>query len=197
MKYILYTTSRSSWIKKQADIFATEISKTKGRGEVTIDVVYKDIKKIVVTTDANGVTRPSWDWFDATFPQKDYVGVIFHFTPALRKKWKISLDLNGSQNNENTTYPAFWVCCNTHVTAKGYDNLSEFLRLLFHEHAHFDENLDDKVGNILTHNSVHYTDYTLKKIHLYHYLVDYRGQTFKDKVNTLVNKVIKHVKKYI
>ena len=37
--YVLYTTSKSKRVQEQADIFASEISGTKGRGEVKITVV--------------------------------------------------------------------------------------------------------------------------------------------------------------
>ena len=113
--------------------------------------------------------------------------------------------INGSRNGNNKDYPEFWLSCDTSPEpAEGYEYtvlsrfvVTEYLRLLFHEHAHFDEDLDDKVGNLLTQTSVHDFDYRLKKIHLFHYVVDYRGQDFKDKVNKILNKVIKLAKRFI
>ena len=75
--------------------------------------------------------------------------------------------------------------------------MTGFLRKLFHEHAHFDEDLDDDLGNVLTQTSVHDMDYKLKKIHLYHHLVDYRGQAFKESVQAVMNSVIKLAKRII
>jgi len=197
MKYILYTTSKSSWYQKQADIFASEISKTKGRGEVSIDVEHLIPHKVNTLRDSDGDVRFSWDWFSLRFLQKGYDGVIFHFTPYYKRKWDIQDRINGSQNDRNTVYPEFWVCCDRNQMAKGYEDLTELLRLLFHEQAHFDENLDDSVGNILTHDSVHLIDYSIKQIHRYHHLVDYRGQAIRDKINRLMNEVIKFVKRTI
>ena len=54
-RYILYTTSKSSWFREQADIFAKEISKTKGRGEVVIEKVVTKTK--VVKEKGQEVTK--------------------------------------------------------------------------------------------------------------------------------------------
>jgi hypothetical protein len=191
--YILYTTSKSAWIKEQAELFASEISKTKGRGEVRIEVVHRIPKRVPVQTDQKGHVKPVWGLFE----RDKYNGVIFHFTPYYRAKWGITATINGSRNDKNLAYPEFWVCADTYEMAKGYNDLSEFLRLLFHEHAHFDEDLDDAIGNVLTQESVHDVDYKLKKIHQYHYLVDYRGQALKEAVNQVMNDVIKLVKRFI
>jgi hypothetical protein len=191
--YILYTTSKSAWIKEQAEIFAAEISKTKGRGEVKIEVVHKIPKKIATRIDPKGQIKPVWGFF----PKDSYNGVIFHFTPYYRQKWRLAEAVNGTRNEDNLEYPEFFVCADTHVMAEGYEDLPEFLRLLFHEHAHFDEDLDDQLGNVLTQNSVHDMDYKLKQIHKYHYLVDYRGQALKEAVNKVMNDVIKLAKKFI
>lgn len=199
--YILYTTSTSGWYQEQADIFASEISKTKGRGEVNIvvkNIRIKDYPDLYV--DKDGDILPKWSWFRSICRKNDYDGVILHFTPMYRKRWGIKSGqkgkiVNGSRNKDNREYPEFWVCSEKEMS-DGYD-LSQFLRLLFHEHAHFDEDLDDKLGNLLTQTSVHDFDYRLKKIHLYHYVVDYRGQNFKEKVNKVINDVVKLVKRFI
>lgn len=198
MKYILYTTTKiSKKLRDEADIFASEISKTKGRGIVTVDIVQKIPRGIVpVEPDTDGDVRFTFDWFRQQFPKGDYDGVIFHFTPYYKRKWGMTYWVNGVRNKDNRDYPEFWVCCDLDEMADGYD-ISKFLRLLFHEQAHFDEDLDDNLANILTQTSVHDMDYRLKKIHLYHYLVDYRGQNYKEQVNKVVNAVIKLVKKFI
>lgn len=198
MRYILYTTTKISR-KLRADVvfFANEISKTKGREKVTIDIVQKIPKGIVpVQPDTDGDIRFTFDWFRQQFPKGDYDGVIFHFTPYYRRKWDMTEKVNGVRNIENKDYPEFWICCDVGEMAKGYD-ITQLVRLLFHEQAHYDEDQDDSVANILTQDSVHDFDYRLKKIHQYHYLVDYRGKAYKDKVNKVINQVIKLVKKYI
>lgn len=209
MKYILYTTTKiSKKLRDEADIFASEISKTKGRGEVTIDIVQKIPRGIVpVEPDTEGHVRFTFDWFRQQFPKGDYDGVIFHFTPYYKRKWGMTFWVNGVRNKDNREYPEFWVCDDLeNVSAVGYENerisgtdiiVTDFLRKFFHEQAHFDEDLDDNLANILTQTSVHDMDYRLKKIHLYHYLVDYRGQNYKEQVNKVVNAVIKLVKKFI
>jgi hypothetical protein len=201
--YILYTTSKSNWIKEQADIFAKEISKTKGRGEVKITVVTNKLPtppKMVLRPD--GYYMPSWEWFSTNYPKGDFDAVIAHFTPYYRTKWGIKGSkgpIGGSRRSENKEYPQFWVCADLATEpADGYPEwVNDFLRKMFHEHAHYDEDQDDTVGNVLTQNSVHDVDYKLKKIHQYHYLVDYRGKDLKEKVNKLVTQIIKLAKKYI
>ena len=199
MKYILYTTTKiSKKLKTQVDFFASEISKTKGRGVVTIDIVQKIPRAVPVEPDTDGDIRFTFDWFRQQFPKGDYDGVIFHFTPYYRYKWGMTLSVNGVRNKYNRDYPEFWVCDDLKEKADGYpDHITNFIRKLFHEQAHFDEDLDDNLANILTQTSVHDMDYRLKKIHLYHYLVDYRGQNYKEQVNKVVNAVIKLVKKFI
>lgn len=205
--YILYTTSKSKKVQEQADIFASEISKTKGRGEVKIKVVHKRPNWCDRALDVDGHVKPTWEWFDNMFPKADYDGVIFHFNTRQRKDWQITPTINGSRNPYNLDIPQFWLCDDLKTTpAEGYEKeriydtdiiITNFLRLLFHEHAHFDEDLDNTVGNILTQDSVHDTDYKLHRIHLYHYMVDYRGKDLKEKVTKVVNTVFKLAKKYI
>jgi hypothetical protein len=209
--YILYTTSKSNWIKEQADIFAKELSKTKGRGEVKITVVTNKLPKPPkMELRADNYYMPSWQWFNTSLPRLDYDGVIFHFSTYYRSKWGIKGGkglIGGSRNLDNKEFPQFWVCDDLkELPAKGYEKeriydtdiiVTDFLRKLFHEHAHYDEDQDDTVGNILTQNTVHDMDYKLKKIHLYHYLVDYRGKDLKEKVNKIVTQVIKLAKKFI
>ena len=209
--YILYTTSKSKRVQEQADIFASEISKTKGRGEVQIKVVYKKApRKITMVLRDDGYYMPSWEWFNAALPRLDYDGVIFHFTTYYRSKWGIKGKkgpVGGSRNLDNKDFPQFWVCDDlAEVPAHGYEKekiydtdiiVTDFLRKLFHEHAHYDEDIDDTVGDILTQHSVHDTDYKLHQIHLYHYLVDYRGKKLKEDVAKVMAATFKLVKKFI
>jgi hypothetical protein len=196
--YILYTTSQVSWYQEQADIFAHEISKTKGRGEVKVVVKTVRIKDVAVGKDNDGDIKPTWEWFTKTFAKGEYDGVIFHFTPYYRKLWGITGSIGGARNPDNKEYPEFWICADKGVLASGYPEwVTDFLRKLFHEHAHYDEDQDDTVGNILTQSTVHDMDYKLKKIHQYHHLVDYRGKALKETVNKLLIQVIKLAKKYI
>ena len=196
-KYILYTTKKTKYLEIYVDSFARKISKTKGRGEVEIDIVEKIIKKVPVGVDSDGDILFSFDWFRQQFPKGDYDGVIFHFRPEERKRWKMTRSINGSRNKDNREYPEFWVCADDKAMAEGYDALPEIMRLLCHEHGHYDEDLDDQLANLLTQDSVHDFDYRLKKIHIFHLLVDYRGQAYKEQVNKVINAVIKLVKKYI
>lgn len=193
--YILYTTSKSKKVQEQADVFAQAISQTKGRGEVKIDVQYKRPKFSVPTVD--GVL--SWSWFRQEFPREYnsivYDGVIYHFLRSQKKRW--GLTANGKKHTENKDYPEFWFSADIDQMAEGYEDLTEFLRLLYHEHGHFDEDLDDSVGNVLTQDSVHKVDYELKQIQYYHLLIDYRGQALKEKVQQFLLSVMRLAKKII
>lgn len=211
--YILYTTSKSTRVQEQADIFAGELSRTKGRGEVRIKVVTNKLPrppKMVLRSD--GYYMPSWEWFNASLPLLDYDGVIFHFSTYYRSKWGIKSPkkdtvIGGSRNSDNKDFPQFWVCddlspepAKGYETAKIYDTdiiVTDFLRKLFHEHAHYDEDVDDTVGDNLNQDSVHDMDYKLHQIHLYHYMVDYRGKELKEQVAKVVSAVFKLVKKFI
>ena len=211
MKYILYTTSKSKRVQEQADIFASEISKTKGRGEVKITVVTNKLPtapKMIQRLD--GYYMPSWEWFNASLPCLDYDGVIFHFSTYYRSKWGIKGrkgPIGGSRNKDNKDFPQFWVCDDLkELPAEGYEKeriydtdiiVTDFLRKLFHEHAHYDEDVDNSVGDNLNQESVHDMDYKLHQIHLYHYLVDYRGKKLKEDVAVLIAKIFKLVKKFI
>lgn len=197
-KYILYTTSKGSWIKDEVVAFCKAISKTKGRGTVELgDVVFKKPNTVKVVRDDDGDIKPSWEWFRSTYPKGDHDGVIVHMTDYYKRKWGITNTINGSRNPDNTDYPEFWICAERNEKADGYKDLTEASRLLFHEHGHFDEDVDDAYSNILTQDSVHKTDYYLKQIDKYHLLVDYRGKFLKEKVNELINQVFKLAKKII
>lgn len=204
MKYIVYTTSQPSAVQPLVDAWAREISKTKGRGIVTVDVVRKVLRRPKIEEDTDGDLRFPWEYFTRVFPRGDYDGVIFHFTPYYRRKWDMSQNINGSRNQNNRQYPEFWVCSELDTKAKGYsglfngyNGLLEIHRLLFHEQAHYDEDVDDEVGNVLTQDSVHTVDYKLRQIHKYHLLVDYRGREFKHKVNSVINDIMKLAKKFL
>lgn len=210
--YILYTTSKSKLVQKQANIFAYEISQTKGRGEVKVKVVYKRLfKKPDVGLRADGYIMPSWEWFNKQLPKQDYDGIIFHFSTKERTRWGIKSPtgstIGGSRNSNNKDFPQFWVCDDLlPVPAKGYEEariyntdiiVTDFLRKLFHEHGHYDEDVDDTVGDKMTQLSVHEMDYEHKRIHLYHYLIDFRGKKFKEDVARVVSVVVKLTKKFI
>lgn len=197
MHYLLYTTSTPSAVQPLVNAWAAELGKTKGRGEVTVEVVRKVPRSVKRERDADGDWKFPWPWFTTTFPVGDYDGVIFHFTPHYRRKWKLTESINGSRNPDNLVYPEFWVCADLDAMAKGYTGLLEIHRILFHEQGHYDEDVDDAVGNILTQDSVHKVDYELKQIDKYHLLVDFRGQAFKNTVNKVVNAVMRLAKKYI
>ena len=205
MNYILYTTTKSSWYQDKADIVAERLSNTRGRGKTTITVVHhRAPRSPYVVEDRMGAYRLSWEWFFLNYPREDYDGVFLHFTPYYRKKWGIKGDsyikngvkkhkqINGSRNARNHEYPEFWLCTYKE-DADGYENLSNFERLLYHELGHFDEDLDDLSGNLLPQDSVHNWDYNLKQIHNYHILVDYRGYIVKQKFKSLIKSVIDYV----
>lgn len=170
--YTLYTTSRPATYQKRADAIAADWSRTKGRGEVEIVVVRVKLVKPKVIKDTDGDRVIDWDWFAKQYPNT-HDGVIYQFTPASRRKWRIQATINGSRNPKQRAFPQFWICCDARAKAKGYDGLGEFERLMYHEHAHYDEDGDDTGGNVLTQTSVHDVDYKLKKIQYYHLLVDY------------------------
>lgn len=209
--YVLYTTSKSKRVQEQANIFADEISKTRGRGEVKIEVVHKLPKTVRMVLRTDGYYMPSWDWFRTNYPKGEFDAAIAHFTPYYRTKWGIKSPtgsvIGGSRNPDSKDVPEFWVCDNLALAAaEGYENeriyntdiiVTDFLRKLFHEHAHYDEDVDDSVGDNLNQNSVHDMDYKLKQIHLYHYMVDYRGKDLKEQVAKIVSSVFKLAKKFI
>lgn len=196
-RYIFYTTEKVSKVRPLTDLFAADISRTKGRGVIKIDVVHKIPQSVDTIVDADGDTVLYWPWFRKTFDKSYYDGVIFHFTPQYRKLWGTEPTINGSRNRENKEYPEYWICCTLTKKARGYQDLLEFLRLNYHEHAHFDEDLDNHIGDFLTQNTVHDMDYNLKKIHLYHLLIDYRGKAIKELVDKIIIKTINIIKSYV
>lgn len=188
MKIALYSTSTSSWYQKEADKVAAIFSK---RVPMEIEMISIDRPKSVQTiVDSDGDTRLTWDWLRVRFPLPEgYDGVGFHFTSYYKDKWGIR-GLKGSKNSFNKEYPEFWFSSDKGDMAEGYEDLSDFARILLHELSHFFEDLDDEFGNKLMQESVHLVDYELKQIHLYPLLIDYRGWELKRKVAHLVTKVL-------
>lgn len=195
--YILYTTATARTYQARTDVVAAEWSKTKGRGLVEVIVKQVRPKKPKLAKDSDGDTIIDWTWFTTEFPAYPYDGSFFQFTPRQRKAWGITSSINGCRNRDNRDYPQFWLCCDAKAMAKGYTDLGEFERLMYHEHAHYDEDVDDVVGDNLSQDTVHQVDYELKQIDKYHLLVDYRGKALKEAVNKAVLAVIKFAKKYI
>lgn len=191
MKYVIYTTTSSPWYQDRADEVAKRLSESKGRNNVQIDVLHiAPFRNPPLIVDNDGDSRFAWDWLATRLYKGGYNGVGFHFTPYYRRKWDISDHINGSRNALNQVYPQFWLCCGKEE-ADGYTHLTEFERLLLHEIAHFDEDLDDANGNLLSQESVHIFDYQKKAIHLYPRFVDYRGYNLKQSIDRLVSNVIK------
>lgn len=176
MKITIYTTSPSKWYRTKAknveNAYAPYFPLT--FTFKTIDVPKKPVFKV----DKDGDKCLDWDWFNQTF-QGDAKG--FHFDKKTAKKWGIKL--GGQRNSNSKDFPQFWLTCDKEK-AKGYD-FSNFERLLYHEPAHFWEDIDDKYGNKLVQGSVHHADYDLKKIHEYHLGVDFSLLTNEGKVSFL------------
>jgi hypothetical protein len=193
MKIILYSTSKSDWYQEEADKVAVIFGKKIPGFE--IDVVYTSMPKDGVTfVDSDGDRRPSWDWLNQTFPLPEgYDGVGVHLGSYLYRRWQIK-GILGSRHSQNKDYPFFWFMAKQKEAAEGYDNLSQFSRLLIHELSHFFEDLDDQFGNKLQQNSVHLADYDLKRIQDYPLLIDYRGWVLKRKVWHIINRVINLVR---
>lgn len=196
MKIIIYTTSRSDWYQKEADkvseVFRKKIP------DFQIDVVRKYIPEdAVMFWDSDGDHRPSWDWLTSRFPVPEgYDGVGIHITRYLYRRWGVH-GIRGAKNTVNKDWPQFWFYANKDEMADGYEDLSQFARLLFHEMGHFFEDLDDAFGDKLNQNSVHLVDYDLKRIQDYPLLIDYRGWILKRKIWHLMNQVINLVRKNI
>jgi hypothetical protein len=196
MRIIVYTPSKSDWYQKEADKVA-KIFKKK-IPEFEIDIVYRNIPKEAVTlVDSDGDTRPSWDWFTNTFPlPEDYDGVGVHLASFHYRRWDIN-GIRGSKNTINKDYPEFWFYAKRGEQAPGYEDLSQFARLLLHELSHFFEDLDDLYGDKLAQQSVHIADYNLKAIHMYPLLIDYRGYILKLQVSKIINRVINFARKIL
>lgn len=194
LRYVLYSTTATPWYQEKADKAAWYLSQTPGR-EVKIDVIKVSPPRTPQTiVDQDGDTRFSWDWFTATFPKGNYDGVGFHFTPYYKRKWGLSHRINGTKHSQNKDYPEFWMCCEKE-DANGYEFLSNFERLFIHEVSHFDEDIDDKIGNVLTQESVHWWDYEYKSIQHYPRLVDYNSYNFRKKIAELITKVLLLIQK--
>lgn len=166
MKITIYTTSKSDWYKNEATYVERAYAPY---FPLTFDVVQIDVPSDPqFVLYKNGDKGLDWKWVTKTFP-KVADGVGFHFGPVTAKKWRITL--GGQRNSENKVYPEFWMTCSTRK-AKWYP-FSSFIRILFHELAHFWEDVDNETGNTLNQVSVHYWDYDLKKIHEYHTHVNF------------------------
>lgn len=183
MKIILYTTSNGSWVREYADRIQKRIP------DLEITTKFLLPRRVETIRDNDGDVRLNWDWFDQQFPLLNYDGVAFHFSTYYKRKWAIEPRLNGSKNTKNKIYPQFWFRADKGDLAYGYDNLTEFERLFYHELAHFEEDIDDNYGNKLSQDSVHKVDYELKQIHNYHLLVNRSLFGVKEKLNLIQAKI--------
>ena len=175
MNIVIYTTSSDKWYRTKAKNIEKAYAPLYPLTFtfITIDVPKKPVFKI----DNSGDKCLDWEWFNTIFPSKEGVG--FHFDKKTARKWGIKL--GGQRNSDAKDYPQFWITCGKEK-AKGYD-FSNFERLLYHEIAHFWEDIDNNYGNKLFQNSVHHFDYDLKEIHEYHLGVDFSLLTNEGKIS--------------
>lgn len=166
MNITIYTTSKDKWYRSRA----TRIEKAyKPYYPLTFTFVYVDApKNPVFNIDKDGDKCFNWEWFSKTFPKVDG-GVAFHFNKKYARRWGIKL--GGQRDSNHKDVPYFWLTADKEGR-EGYD-ISNFERILYHESAHFWEDLDNDYGNKLVQDSVHHTDYILKKIHKYHESVNF------------------------
>lgn len=197
MDYVFYTYSRSTLLPSIVQTFASSISTTKGRKPVTVTIIRKSYPRTAKTMkDSDGDVVLDWQWLRERFPRGTYHGVIVHLSPAHRKQYRLPSKINGVRNRNNLLYPEFYVIADPAIQAKHYP-FSDLLRLLYHEQAHYDEDIDNSVGNKLDQDSVHKYDYEKHLIHEYHTMVDYSGQALKDRVHWVVNAVVQLAKKVL
>ena len=165
MNITIYTTSKSKWYRDEA----REVEKAYANF-FPLTFTFIDINEPtpVFKIDKDGDKVLDWDWFTKTFPAR---GACFHFNKKFARKWKIAL--GGQRNSYSKESPQFWVTADREGT-EGY-TFSNFRRLLFHESAHFWEDVDNEIGNALIQSSVHNFDYKLKQIHKYHELVNFKA----------------------
>jgi len=166
MNILIYTTSSDPWYRDKAKLvekaYAPYFPLT--FTFLTIEAPTDPVFRI----DSDGDKCFNWDWFNDTFP-KTSGGVAFHFNKKYAKKWGIKL--GGQRDSNHKDVPYFWLTADKEK-AKGYE-ISNFERLLFHEPAHYWEDIDNDYGNKLVQDSVHHADYDLKTIHRYHESVNF------------------------
>jgi len=165
LKTIIYTTSRSFWIKELFENIYKVIGRAKAVTVHDFEVEYFTLPKNVPTvTRSNGGVYIDWDWFEKTLHRKENNAVCLHITR--RERAKIGMkhptpgkSLGGVFNKDNIDQLFQFV-----VIA---DGPKAFERLFLHELSH---------GFAFWKRAIDYThtwDYVIKQIAGIFYTYDF------------------------
>lgn len=148
MRLTIYTTEPLKPLKALGDEACKYLNQTPGRN---LTIEWKRVEppaKVPTQKDKEGKVRIDWLWFRTKFRTPDSNFVAFHFTPKLRKQYKLTDTIHGSAYRyENTGF--FYLVAKTNEKAKHYP-FAEIVRLILHETAHIDTKLTG-VPWLLTH----------------------------------------------
>lgn len=124
--------SKYKW--KSRDKKHEEIKKLM-RMDVSFDTLQKDLKPEV----KDG--RITYEWYEkniSSLAKGKYTHAVFQFSKADRTKWKISSNLNGSNQRDGDGFGEAWVCCdeNSTMTMDDGEKWNLYVKTVAHEIGH-------------------------------------------------------------
>ncbi len=135
---IIYTAKPSKRLVEAGNIAAAYLNKTPGRH---INITWRKVKALrkvpISKPDADGEVRIDWLWLRSKFGDLTHELVGYHFTPADRKRFKLTTAIDGS-SHLHMGVGFFYLCANPSAKAAGYDDLPEVAQLIIHEISHYD-----------------------------------------------------------
>ena len=163
LKTIIYTTSRSEWIKRDFEKIYKTIRRTKGVTVHDFEVRYFQLPKVVKTyIESSGGVYIDLQWLRENLPSPNNNAVCLHINTMERDRLQLKhpspgFFLGGFFHNDSTD-SKFWFVVIADPNQKSYDSMSSFERLFIHELSH---GFSFWRGDI---DFTHFFDYVLKNI---------------------------------
>lgn len=171
LKTIIYTTSRSQWIKAEFSKIYSTLKRTRGVQVYDFKTVYFRLPGYVpLERRSNGGVYIDWDWFKKNLPKENNNAVCLHI--SRRERDKIGMkhsspgkSLGGVYDKNSTDAFRFVVIADRY--GESYAGMSDFERIFIHELSH---------GFAHWRGVIDYThlwDYTIKNMKGIFYLHDF------------------------
>lgn len=161
LKTIIYTTSKSSWIKNDFDKIYRTLRKTRGITVNDFEMRYLKLPENVKTyTELNGGTYIDWQWLKENLPNQNHNAICLHISSRDRERLQLKHPnpgafLGGAYHRDSSD-SKFWFIVIADPNRISYNNMSEFERLFLHELSH---GFSFWRGGV---DFTHFFDYTLK-----------------------------------
>ena len=141
LKTIIYTTSRSQWIKSEFSKIYSVLNRVRGITVEPFTVEYLRLPSGVPTfTSSSGGVYIDWDWFKKNLPDKGHKAICLHITRRERDEIGMKHSAPGKKlggvYNRNRGDNTFEFVVIADKGSNSYGGMTSFMRIFLHELSH-------------------------------------------------------------